>query len=246
MASTNKTTNYNLSQFIGSDKPAWLSDYNQDMSKIDTAIKSASDTATSAVGEATSAATAIGNLPDLTTENKTNVVSAINEVDTHADTAQNTATQAVASAEANTTKLSTLESYLNLNNFTTPSVTVSGGTASSDNTSLNCATNFNGSLGKIYGRIMITAASSNVTITFPTPLRPSSTLTINGIALTSWSDTPSNQGSYSVPSSTSVIIDTNGTATLNVRNTISGRGHRINIMACLLFMKSFGDVIISD
>ena len=35
MSSTNKTTNYDLSQFVGSDKPAWLSDYNQDMSKID-------------------------------------------------------------------------------------------------------------------------------------------------------------------------------------------------------------------
>ena len=245
MASTNKTTNYNLSQFIGSDKPAWLSDYNQDMSKIDTAIKSASDTATSAVGEATSAATAIGNLPDLTTENKTSAVAAINEVDTHADTAQNTATQAVESAEANTIKLTTLESYLNLNNFTTPGVTVSGGTASSS-TSLNCATNSDGSLGKIYGRIVVTAASSNVTITFPTPLRPSSTLTINGIALTQWSDSPSNMGSFTVPNPTSVTIDTNGTATLTVTNTTSGRGHRINIMACLLFMKSFGDVVIGD
>ena len=66
MSSTNKTTNYDLSQFVGSDKPAWLSDYNQDMSKIDTAIKSASDAATSAGGEATSAATSIGDLTTLT------------------------------------------------------------------------------------------------------------------------------------------------------------------------------------
>lgn len=35
MASTNKTTNYQLSQFSPTDKPAWLGDYNQDMSKID-------------------------------------------------------------------------------------------------------------------------------------------------------------------------------------------------------------------
>ena len=34
MSSTNKTPNYQLSQFVGSDKPAWLADYNQDMSKI--------------------------------------------------------------------------------------------------------------------------------------------------------------------------------------------------------------------
>lgn len=35
MASTNKTTVLNLSQFVGSDIPGWLTDYNSDMSKID-------------------------------------------------------------------------------------------------------------------------------------------------------------------------------------------------------------------
>lgn len=39
MASTNKTTNYELSQFASTDKPAWLGDYNQDMVKIDTGMK---------------------------------------------------------------------------------------------------------------------------------------------------------------------------------------------------------------
>lgn len=39
MASTNKTTNYGLSQFIGSDKPTWLQDYNGDMEKIDAGME---------------------------------------------------------------------------------------------------------------------------------------------------------------------------------------------------------------
>lgn len=43
MSSTNKTTNYELSQYIGSDKPSYLGDYNSDMLKIDTAIKGAVD-----------------------------------------------------------------------------------------------------------------------------------------------------------------------------------------------------------
>lgn len=38
MGSTNKTTHYELSQFLANDKPAWLSDYNNDMLKIDNAI----------------------------------------------------------------------------------------------------------------------------------------------------------------------------------------------------------------
>ena len=36
MASTNKTTTLGLSQFVGTDKPDWLTDYNDDMEKIDT------------------------------------------------------------------------------------------------------------------------------------------------------------------------------------------------------------------
>lgn len=35
MASTNKTKNIGLSQFIGTDKPSWLTDYNNDMANID-------------------------------------------------------------------------------------------------------------------------------------------------------------------------------------------------------------------
>ena len=45
MSSTNKTTNYELSQFISTDKPTWLVDYNTDMNKIDLAIKGVSDVA---------------------------------------------------------------------------------------------------------------------------------------------------------------------------------------------------------
>ena len=53
MASTNQTTHYGLSQYVGSDKPTYLVDYNQDMSKIDDAIynvKSESDTNKDSIG----------------------------------------------------------------------------------------------------------------------------------------------------------------------------------------------------
>lgn len=38
MGSTNKTANLELSQFLGSDSPKWLTDYNADMQKIDTGV----------------------------------------------------------------------------------------------------------------------------------------------------------------------------------------------------------------
>lgn len=43
MASTTKTTNLELSQFVGTDKPAWLTDYNGDMQKIDDGYKKLED-----------------------------------------------------------------------------------------------------------------------------------------------------------------------------------------------------------
>jgi hypothetical protein len=39
MSATNATTNYNFTLFIGTDKPAWLVDWNSAMSAIDAAIK---------------------------------------------------------------------------------------------------------------------------------------------------------------------------------------------------------------
>lgn len=55
MSSTNKTSHYNLPQFIGSDIPTWLGDFNSAMTAIDSGINAA---ATSASGAATNAAQA--------------------------------------------------------------------------------------------------------------------------------------------------------------------------------------------
>ena len=57
MSSSTKTTNYNLSQFADADKPTWRGDYNADMSKIDTGIKSACIDAQAAATIATDAKT---------------------------------------------------------------------------------------------------------------------------------------------------------------------------------------------
>lgn len=38
MSATNKTANYELPEFVGTDKPSWLTDFNDAMTKIDTAL----------------------------------------------------------------------------------------------------------------------------------------------------------------------------------------------------------------
>ncbi len=75
MASTNKTTYYELSQYIGSDKPTYLVDYNQDMGKIDTGIHNAQ-------GKANTNEANIGTMTNLSTTDKTSLVGAVNEVNT--------------------------------------------------------------------------------------------------------------------------------------------------------------------
>lgn len=50
MTATNHTENYNLSQFVGTDRPTWLGDYNGDMTKIDAQLKKNADAIASAGG----------------------------------------------------------------------------------------------------------------------------------------------------------------------------------------------------
>ena len=63
MTATKKTANYKLSQFVGSDRPSWLGDYNSDMSKIDAQLKqNADDIASATAGGLTS----VNHTADLT------------------------------------------------------------------------------------------------------------------------------------------------------------------------------------
>ena len=236
MSSTNKTTNYELSQFIGTDKPAWLSDYNQDMSKIDTAVKNATDTATAASGSATSANTAIGTLSNLTTTDKTSVVAAINEVDTNVGTAQNTANTALNNAGTANTDIAALSAYLDINNFGDfTSATSNNGTISYID--MHYATNSTNSLGKIYGTIdtqSVSAADTTITLSAASPFRPSSRISIKCLGVS----TPLN-GNISYP--VGIDIETDGV--IKVRVYVEGNKlNRIVIHPCVLFIKDFGDV----
>lgn len=63
MTATNKTANYKLSQFVGTDRPTWLGDYNGDMAKIDAQMKANAD----AIEQATAdGLTSVSHTADLT------------------------------------------------------------------------------------------------------------------------------------------------------------------------------------
>ena len=235
MSSTNKTTNYNLSQFLGSDKPAWLADYNQDMTKIDTQMKANSDLATGAEGKADANTTKIGDLDYLSTTVKTSLVGAINEVDGKAETAQNTANSAGTTATSAITKANAIESFLNINSFSNPSVTGNG-----INVTLNeikCAVNSDGSLGKIYGSIFATVSSNSGNITIgDTGFRPSTNINVDGIC---FRQSLENSTLNILP----ITIHTDGTVTLQNNMTSYWNGKQISLLfnASLIIAKDFGD-----
>ena len=239
MSATNSTTNYALSQFLGTDKPAWLSDYNADMGKIDAQMKLNADAATAATGASTANASAIGTLSNLTTTAKTSLVAAVNEVDSHADTAQSTANTASTTANAAKTKADGLETYFNLSGRQNITVTSSVGTVTAGS-KISSAYNSNGSLGKIYGLLAInysSTPSTTVVTIADTGLRPASEITISGLVQ---SHVYTAQG-YSFGGTTDIKIKTNGQATITLSPSSITTSYTLVIPPCLLFMQNFGD-----
>lgn len=239
MASTNKTSNYELSQFLGTDKPAWLSDYNTDMSKIDTQMKANADAASAADGAASSANTSIGTLSNLTTDAKTSVVAAVNEVDSHADSAQSTASSALSGATAANTAIAALQSYLSLNNATSYSsnnftIVSGGGSIDTSSDNLTVVRNTDGTLCKIYGYISVSnvtvGQASRVKLNVDTGLRPASQIVVN--------DTGICQSGSAIARLT-ITINTDGTV------EFSGYASANNVimrpLACVIFVQDFGD-----
>lgn len=107
MGSTNKTANYELPQWIGTDKPTFLGDLNDAYLKIDTGMAENKGDATSAVATAGAAKQVADNATTKVTE-LTQTVAGLNDSveasDAKADAATATAQQALntVNAQANT------------------------------------------------------------------------------------------------------------------------------------------------
>ena len=238
MSSTNKTSNYNLSQFVGSDRPAWLSDYNQDMSKIDTQMKANNDAATGADGKADANATAIGTIANLTTTAKTDLVSAVNEVNATATTASTTAGSAASDASNALTNLA----KFNLTSHSDLTPSTSFGSIGSGSY-VRFATDSTSSIFKLYGRLYVNMSGStttSVTVTLgTTSLRPSEAYTIEaGALMYRYFST-----GYDDITAISFNVATNGviTCTFN-RSDANFTVAQLWLPPCLYFNSDFGDV----
>lgn len=250
MASTNKTTNYELSQYIGTDKPTYLGDYNSDMAKIDTAVHTVAQNVGTESARIGVIETDIGTMANLQTTDKSSVVNAVNEVNTKSETNKtNIGTLGNLETTNKTTVVNAINEiaeFLNVNNFTNipvADISVVQGLATLDTsrTNMTLATNSDQSLIKLYGTIYLTNITANGRVRIKTSLRPTESMAINGSVL-KWNYNRNN-GDVNQVQVTGFSLDTSGnveTSFAYVGN--SGESERISFIATLTFLKNFGDV----
>lgn len=260
MSSTNKTSHYNLSQYIGTDKPTYLADYNTDMSNIDTGIYGAKSTADTNTNS-------IGTLSSLTTDTKSNLVGAINEVDAHADTNAGNITTNTTNIASNTSHIgvmanlettekaslvgavnelkATIENF-NLTSYTTfnyQQITTSVGTLTTG-ASVTVAKNSDGSLAKVYGTMIINGLTSQTAVKITianSGLAPTTDFTINNAGIVRAYVPNTNY----VPYTCNLEVKANGNLEINI-NLFSADNIAVYLMPCLYFIKDFGDAPIPE
>ena len=250
MSSTNKTTHYNLSQYVSTDKPTYLVDYNADMSAIDTGIYNAKS-------EAETNTSAIGTLSNLTTTEKSNLVGAINEVDGNVDTLSGTVGQHTTDIAGNTAAIGNLANLettnktnlvaavnevdghidvLNINTFTTyeaNDLQITGGSIVAGNVTV--AKNSDGSICKVYGTLALSKTNQVATITIPnTGIIPESEFNVypSGFEM--------NNAQYGIQA-TNTIFKTNGNIEITSYGTPAGSGATCILFPVVIFVKDFGD-----
>lgn len=122
MSSTNKTTNYDLSQYIGTDKPTYLGDYNSDMNKIDAQMKKNADAVASAMsiaGTANSNATQAKSQAEAALKTGTQAQNTAENAQNTASTASQNATTALNTASAANDKANTAKDAVDKNVWVT-------------------------------------------------------------------------------------------------------------------------------
>lgn len=238
MSSTNKTTNYELSQYVGTDKPTYLGDYNSDMLKIDAQMKVNAN----GVASATSTANTASETANTAITNASTAQTTAETAQANATTAGNTANTALNKANANEANITALQNKFNLNNIkqynasdmivnnNSFTITGTGGLAR-----ITVATNSDGSIAKIYGNIAGTASPTEpVSISIMTDLRPAEDFTISPMGILRKTDNNQLVGIYSVDVKTTGEI---------IFRTAGVGGYPIQMIALpfVIFVSDFGD-----
>ena len=231
MSHTNTTANYNLPQFVGTDKPSWLTDVNGAMTSIDTQMKANADANTTTAGD-------LSTLSGRVTTAEGNIATQGSTLQTVSNVASNASTTAT-NASNSITKLT---NYFTLNNHQTLSWTCTAGSIGTINTTVNTQTAYNndGSLGKLYGDISFSVKSSAgaTLLSSDTGFRPTSEFTIVGFA---FKQDVSDNISISTISPLSIKFRTDGRVEFTLSPYWYNRTANILFVNSLLFITDFGD-----
>lgn len=241
MSATNETPNYQLPQYIGTDVPSYLGDFNSAMLKIDTAIKGVDNKATSAES---SVATANSNASEAVETAGTAITNAAaaqataTQAKSTAETAKATATQ----AQSDATKALTDINKLNLTYYQKYTTATAGKNVSSIlDCNINLVCDSTKKVFKLFGKVSVAASAKGyASVSFQTVLRPSETITIQGCGVAYDYDTGG------VGSDTQIVIETNGKATIRGNCSKNTNGNGLLMFNMLYFLEKFDQTLIPD
>lgn len=224
MGATNRTQNYNLPQFVGSDKPTWLGDFNGAMSSIDSQMKINADSATSADTKADTALT-----------NAQNAQTTANTAQTTASEASTTATSALNKALSNEQGINNMFNFTDFKDVTIADVTLDGITVSS--VPLSIAKTSDEKLFKIYGAVGISnfTKTGTVSITINNVFNNvPNAYGVDSVGINFW------QGNNSEMRRVFMNVNLNGSITLSF--TVNRQdGALLLLFPCLYINQDFGD-----
>ena len=251
MSSTNHTTNYNLPQYVGSDKPAWLGDINPAFSAIDTAMHTNAVNAQQGITDAATAKTTADGA-------ETHAQTAL----TNAATAQTTANTASAEATRLGQVLDAYMTSMKLTDFTSCEIIAQGANLNSA-IRLTLAQSEDGGAFKVYGYYNITNNTSTsksnpftfVNITVGTETfsgvdtglvlnsAPDSAFVISPIGIMLTRDI-SSESAMVIRNSTgvSLCVGTNGHIYVTANTSLPAKTtYMFHVEPCLYFNANFGD-----
>ena len=255
MSSTNTTPNYGLPQYIPTDKPTYLGDFNKAMLDIDTNMKTIENKAVSAESSvATANATADQALENANTASTkadtaqataTQAQATATQAKTSAESAQATATQAQTSAtqaQNDATKaLSDLSKFNLTNSQKISNVTAGTNTSNVIDCNLTLMTDSTNKIFKLYGKVTVKPNSKGYAeVSFQSNLRPSTNVTMQGCGFSYDLDTGG------ILSDSQIKIETTGKVIIRANCAKNTYGTGIWLLNMLYFLETFDQSIVPD
>ena len=261
MSATNTTTNYNLPIFIGSDKPAWLVDFNGAMNAIDAQMKTNADAiATKSpiltfndtteidftkTGDVITASLASG-VSDKVGRALVKPISApaadqIVGIDTNGDQAAFDIGSGLFN-DSGTLKAVDLNLTATQIELTDIVVETTGFSLTTNTGNMAVAKNADGTIGKIYGRLRVTnSTSSNSACVLRLPVKVAAIDSAIAISPAGLSQVTTATSGGPISLTTVVNIATDGTIKLSA-TIFANKTMDIYFFPSLYFFKDFGDV----